>query len=160
MNDLKPDRETFEQKYDLYSGFLYRLCVTYLKNHASSEDTVQEAFIKLFFKAPHFETPLNERKWLTKITINLCRDKLRNSWLKRVVPMELPKETCSYPETNEVFMVVQALPEKYRTVILLNCVEGFTIEEIADTLSVGVSAVKMRLKRGKEQLKMDLEEEL
>ena len=52
-----------------------------------------------------------------------------------------------------VFEALSRLSEKYRTVILLHHLEGFSIDEISKALSLSKSAVKMRLSRGRELLK-------
>lgn len=52
---------------------------------------------------------------------------------------------------------IVALPEKYKTVILLHYICGYKIAEISEILNVTESAVKMRLKRGREKLKIELE---
>ena len=61
------------------------------------------------------------------------------------------------PEEREVLAQVAALPEKYRTVIHLHYYEGYSVEEIASLLGVTVSAVKMRMKRGRDALRIRLE---
>ena len=53
---------------------------------------------------------------------------------------------------------VAALPEKLRTVIHLHYYEGYSVREIAEVLGVTVSAVKMRMKRGRDALRERLEE--
>ena len=60
-------------------------------------------------------------------------------------------------EEREVLEQVAALPEKLRTVIHLYYYEGYTLEEIASLLGVTVSAVKMRMKRGRDALRNRLE---
>jgi RNA polymerase sigma-70 factor (ECF subfamily) len=52
-----------------------------------------------------------------------------------------------------------SIPEKYRIAVTLHYLEGFSVEEIASILRIGVSAVKMRLSRGREALKDKLEKE-
>ena len=55
--------------------------------------------------------------------------------------------------------LVSTLPEKQRTVIHLHYAEGWTMEEIAKILGTTASAVKMRLKRGREALRREWEAE-
>lgn len=61
--------------------------------------------------------------------------------------------------TSNVTELLYNLPPKYRIVLYLYYYESYSIEEISATLKVSKSAVKMRLKRGREKLKLDLEEE-
>ena len=62
------------------------------------------------------------------------------------------------PEERGVLEQVAALPEKLRTVIHLHYYEGYSVREIAEVLGVTVSAVKMRMKRGRDALRERLEE--
>ena len=52
-----------------------------------------------------------------------------------------------------------SLPQKYKSVIYLHYYEGYQLQEIADLLGIGLSAAKMRMKRGRELLRMELEVE-
>ena len=61
------------------------------------------------------------------------------------------------PEKLEALNAVIALPEKYKLPIHLYYYEGYSVAEIAEILKLGQSAVKMRLKRGHELLKIELE---
>ena len=61
------------------------------------------------------------------------------------------------PEEREALEAVMALPEHYRLPIHLHYYEGYSVAEIAEILKLGQSAVKMRLKRGREMLKIELE---
>ena len=59
-------------------------------------------------------------------------------------------------QDNEVLQAVTALPEKYRTAVLLYYYQGMTQDEIAQTLGIPVSTVKTRLKRAKDRLRDSL----
>lgn len=160
MSSTQDENEKFEAQFQRYGNMLYRLCMVYLKNHSSAEDAMQEAFITLFHKAPKFEEQINEQRWLVRVTINICKDKLKSAWHRRMVPLDILEDVCAAPQSNEVFHIVQELPEKYRTVIYLHYVEGFSVAEIAKTLQASASAIKMRLKRGRDLLKIELKEDL
>ena len=60
-------------------------------------------------------------------------------------------------EELEALSAVLSLPEKYKLPIHLYYYEGYSVAEIAGILKLGQSAVKMRLKRGRELLKIELE---
>jgi len=61
------------------------------------------------------------------------------------------------PEEQEALAAVLRLPEQYKLPIHLHYYEGYSVAEIAEILKLGQSAVKMRLKRGRELLKIELE---
>ena len=56
-------------------------------------------------------------------------------------------------EDRDILHVVMELPEKYRIVVCLHCLEGYSFREISEILHIGVSTVSMRLHRAKKMLK-------
>ncbi len=148
-----------EQAYDACGPAVYRLAMVYLGRHADAEDVTQEVFVRLFCRAPDFLDGDHQRRWLLQVTANLCRDQLRGFWRKRVVELEdtLP---AAPPEEREALAAVMALPEQYKLPIHLHYYEGYSVAEVAEILKLGQSAVKMRLKRGREMLKIELEDSI
>lgn len=148
-----------EEAYDTYGVSVYRLAMTYLGRHADAEDITQEVFIKLMSKSPSFRDAEHIKRWLFRVTANLCRDQLRSMKYTGTVALD---EDYPMPD-GELFGVADAiirLPETYKGVIHLHYYEGYTVAEIAKILHIGTSAVKMRLRRGREILKLELEEDI
>ncbi len=154
MNQTISARQ-LEEAYDTCGPAVYRLAMVYLGRPADAEDVTQETFVRLLCRAPVFADGEHRRKWLLQVTANLCRDQLRSFWHKRVTALAdtLP---AAPPEEREALAAVTALPEKYRLPIHLHYYEGYSVAEIAEILKLGQSAVKMRLKRGRELLKIEL----
>ena len=90
------------------------------------------------------------------VALNQCRDELRRK-RRTEVPLEEAALLSVPDEERELLGYVAALPEKFRTVIHLHYYEGYTVEELAQLLGVSVSAVKMRLKRGREAQRREME---
>jgi RNA polymerase sigma-70 factor (ECF subfamily) len=67
------------------------------------------------------------------------------------------EEYFSSDEEIGIMSDIINLPEKYKTVILLHYISGYRISEISEIMNLSESAVKMRLKRGREKLKIELE---
>ena len=148
--------ELFHQIYEQYGPALYRFCLLQMKNVADAEDVLQEVFLKRLYRAPEFDSPEHEKRWLYRVAVNQCRDELRRS-RRRELPLE-EAVLLSVPEPErELLAHVAALPEKLRTVIHLHSYEGYTVEELAGLLGVSVSGVKMRLMRGREALRREME---
>ena len=146
----------FEAAYDAYGPMVYRLAMVYLGRHADAEDVTQEAFVKLLYKAPSFADAGHERRWLLRVTANLCKDQLRGFWRKRAVALE-GDYPIRDPETFGVAEAIVALPEQYKAVLHLHYYEGYSVAEIGEILKLSQSAVKMRLSRGRELLKLEME---
>ena len=156
MESRPKSSEGFDAAYGAYGAMVYRLAMVYLGRRADAEDVSQEAFFKLLYKAPAFADAEHEKRWLLRVTVNLCRDQLRGFLRKRAVALEedYPMES---PESFEIADAVVRLPEKYKTPIHLHYYEGYSVTEIADILKLSQSAVKMRLSRGREILRLEME---
>ena len=138
---------------------LFRAAIAITGNKAEAEDIVQEVFVKLIEKQPRFESAEHETAWLIRVTVNLCKNRIRSHWWKRTQPL-----LNSYPaQDNEeagVIQTVLSLPVKYRTVIYLFYYEGYSAKEIADITEQRESAVRQQLTRARRMLKNFLEGEV
>lgn len=150
--------DKFDLKYDTYGVMLYRLSMMYIGNNDDAEEIMQEAFLKLLYNAPDFVDDEHEKRWLIRITINLCKDRLKSHWFKKTCPYN-DIDLFAQDETDiEMAQLILLLPPKYKDVIHLYYFENYSIKEIGQILHIGTSAVKMRLKRAKEFLRIELEE--
>ena len=145
-----------EEAYDAYGAAVYRLAMTFLGRHADAEDVTQETFFRLLYRAPAFTGEEHKKRWLLQVAANLCRNQLKGFWRKRVTQLEDAIPAMA-PEKREALNAVIALPEQYKLPIHLYYYEGYSVAETAEILRLGQSAVKMRLKRGRELLKIELE---
>jgi len=146
------------ERYELYKTMLFRIAFSYLGNKHDCEDILQETFIKLCYHAPDFPSNEDEKRWVIRITINLCKNHLKSFWNNKKINLEELEEYAYEPEEKDVLLDILRLPEKYKNVIHLYYFEGYKISEITEILQLGESAVKMRLKRGRELLKIELED--
>ena len=96
---------------------------------------------------------------MLRVTVNQCKDALRRRAMRQSVPLDAVAEAGVWDRESEVRDVLDKLPEEYRVPLVLYYFEDCTVEEISRALRLGASAVKMRLKRGREKLKQALEGE-
>ena len=148
----------FEAAYAACGTSVYRLAMVYWGCSADAEDVTQEVFLKLLYKAPAFADEDHQKRWLLRVTANLCRDQLKNFWRRQTVALD---ESCPVPEGPDraVLEIILALPETYKGPIHLHYYECYSVAEVAEILKLSQSAVKMRLKRGRELLKPELDTE-
>lgn len=137
---------------------LFRTAVVIMKNKADAEDILQDVFIKLVEKSPLFESLEHETAWLVKVTVNLCKSRLRLHWWKKTVPL---LETCpaQTSEQQDVMQAVLSLPSHFRIVINLFYYHGYSTREIAEITERKESTVRKDLTRARRLLKDFLEGE-
>ena len=144
---------SFERVYDAYADMLYRLAVSMLRSSSDAEDAVQNVFCRYLDHAPAFRDNEHEKAWLLRVTINQCKDLMRRRKLRAWLPIEALNEVGVREKSTPALDAVYALPDKYKTVIILHYLEEMSIDEIAAALSLSPSAVKMRLSRGRDKMR-------
>ena len=161
MNPFRNQEKEFETAYGLYADMIYRLSFSYMKNKEDAEDVVQEVFTKYFCGLHLPMNPEQEKAWFLRVAINQCHDTLRKKGYRMHTSLDEVAETVAAEETDtgHLYDALQKLPEKNRGVVILHYLEGYSVEEIAKILQLSSSAVKMRLMRGREFLKEELEKE-
>ena len=148
--------EQFEEIYGKYSNMLYRLALTHLLSREDAEDAVHDVFMKYMNSTPRFFDAEHEKAWFVRVTVNHCHDLARKRKLRTHSPLEDAAELCAEIGAGEVTEAVLGLEDTYKTPILLHYYEGYSVEECARMLRISVSAVKMRLARAREKLKIEL----
>ncbi|NMB33556.1 MAG: RNA polymerase sigma factor [Clostridium sp.] len=149
----------FEMVVVRHENRLYRIALSITGNISDADDIVQEAFLRAYEKAPEFESGEHEKAWLIRVTINLCKSRLRSPWHRRIVPL-LDSYPASEPEQHELMEQIMELPRKYRTVIHLYYYEGYSIKDISGLTGQRNSTVRSQLTRARQKLKSFLKEEL
>ena len=137
---------------------LFRTALAITGGRTDAEDIVQDVFVKLFEKQPHFESSEHETAWLIRVTVNLCKNTLRSHRWKKTVPL-LESYPAQTNEQQEILQTVLSLPSKYRIVIHLFYYEGYSTKEIAEITEQKESTVRERLTRARRILKNYLEGE-
>ena len=89
------------------------------------------------------------------MAINECKNHQKSKWGK-TLSLDESMIIASDQEDLIFLFTIQSLPFRYRNIIHLFYYEKYSIKEIADILSISESAVKMRLKRAKEKLRMEV----
>lgn len=153
-------KEAISTKYLLYSKMIYQTCMIYLKNRQDAEDAVQETFYKLMLRSKSFFDLSHERRWLFCVAKNVCKNMLKAKRRSEVAYDDIYEKTVFNDADKEILDCVYSLKYKYRDVVMLYYFKENNVKEIASILGIGTSAVKMRLKRAREILKIEMEESL
>lgn len=130
-----------------------------------AQELTQETFIRTYRSLVRGERWENPRAWLYRVASRLATDDYRRRKLLQWLPLSgLEPDGAQSIETTvtecvAVQTALNALPPKYRIPLTLYVYEGCTVVEIAETLKLGVSAVKMRLSRAREKFRQAYEPE-
>lgn len=165
-----------------YHQTIYNLVYRILDDPTDAPDTTQEVFIKVFRGMPSFNCESSLKTWMYRIAIHEASNRRR--WFFRHKVQELsiepvtndgegratslrdslmdsgesPFETVSRGQVRaRVEQVLQELPERYRTAVVLRDIEDLSYEEIAAVTETSLGTVKSRLVRGREALRKRLE---
>ena len=132
-------------------GFIRR----YVDDDATSEDLLQEVFLRMH-RNPY--VPANPRAWLYKVTRGAIADHFRARRPMDVLPDGL---TAPEPERSELAVrelaeclrpMIERLPEPYREAVYLSEVEGWTQKDVAKRQGVSLPGAKSRVQRGRARL--------
>lgn len=134
---------------------LYRISMSMLKNESDCQDAVQTAILTAYEKLDTLKNEEFFKTWLVRILINTCNKMLKHK-SKIVEINEYHAVTSNSEQELEVRLLVEALPLKFRQVIVLHYTEGFSVKEIKDILKVPEGTVKSRLSKARELLKKSL----
>lgn len=151
---------------------LFRAAWSVVRNESDAEEVVQEAYLKAFGKMASFTGKSSLSTWLTRIVLNTALDRLRMAQRRKtdlisqdVAVLDAYREShslaLSSPEhalmRQELAVSLQhaigQLKEEYRSVFVLRDLEGMSVEETAQALSLSTDVVKTRLSRARKKLR-------
>ena len=151
--------EQFSCLVKKYIDTVFRVALNYTKNVPDAEDITQNVFFALFREKKPFESEDHIRSWLIRVTINEGKKWHRSPWRRRI---SFEDYAAGLPDTSdrdrEILRAVLALPKKYRIPIYLHYYEGYSTDEIGEILKIPRGTVCAQLSRGREMLKLELQE--
>lgn len=147
-----------------------RLALMLTQDQSDADDLVQETFLRAYRYWESFQPGTDCRKWLSTICRNVYRDSLRRA--RSTIPLDSPElESAAAADLHvearsaglgnmfatidlgpAIAAAINTLEPVFREAVVLSDVEGYSYEEIAETLAVPVGTVRSRLYRGRRQL--------
>ncbi|GGG15611.1 RNA polymerase sigma factor SigV [Lysinibacillus alkalisoli] len=141
----------------------YFLAYSYTKNEQDALDIVQDSIQKAMQALHRLEHFTYIKSWFYKIVVRTAIDFLRkNKRLQVTDDAQLEHFIPAYEDDYTDFdltKALDALPLKYREVIILHYFEDLTLADVAIVLNVNINTIKSRLYRALQLLKIDLQEE-
>lgn len=163
-------RARFEQEVLVHLDALYSFALRLTRNPHDAEDLVSEAMVRAFDRWEQYELGTNARAWLFTILyhafVNRRRAERREVHFPEDEDGRAPFEVVGEADPEgafydsfideEVTRAIDALPEEYRSAVVLSDVHGLRYAEIAQVLGVPDGTVKSRLFRGRRMLQRKL----
>jgi RNA polymerase sigma-70 factor, ECF subfamily len=155
--------EAVAAAYHAYAPRLLRLCVRLLGSMEDAEDVLHDVFVGLPELLDRYEERGTFEAWLRAVTVRVAQGRLRTSRRRtRVVKPERDVEKIAGPTRSpwdaiDLAAAIDAMPDGLRSVFVLRQLEGYSHEEIATLLGITPGASRVRLLRGLEHLRHNLE---
>ena len=158
------DRE-FEARLADSSAMAIRVAFSVLRNQADAEDAAQEAFAKAHRSIHQLRDRDRFRAWLVRMTWRMALDHVRSGRRRMIrdlaaVPRELAPTVEDAAIEDEqrarVWRAVDALPQRFRLVIVLSAMEGHSVKDVAALTGVAEGTVKSRLFKARKLLQEKL----
>lgn len=158
---LDGDMKAFEQIVKQYKPMMAKVVIGMVGNQDDAEDIGQEAFIRFYRSLHQYKGDAALGTYLTRIAINLSLNELKRRKSKNQVGLEAKHETDyadrrSFQKQDNAELVQEALARletKYRSVVVLRLMQGFSTKETAKILKIPSGTVLSRLSRGEERLR-------
>jgi RNA polymerase sigma-70 factor (ECF subfamily) len=139
---------------------VFRLVSRFFRTREDVEDIAQDVFLKVFARIDQVHPDENFPGWLARVTVNTCYDELRKT-RRRKVALEIYGPELSGVQTvapqepdsmGKARLALQKLDPKLRIPLMLKEVEEMSVEEIAKTMGLTQTNVKVRLFRARKKL--------
>jgi RNA polymerase sigma-70 factor, ECF subfamily len=142
----------YEELVRRHQGRVLRLATYLLSSEADAQDITQEVFLRAHGNLSRLEQGSSFSAWMRVVTTRLCFNLRRDRATRARNEQGDADERVASPSSarTAVEWTLAQLPYPYREVLILRYVEELSLEEIAHTLDVGLSAAKMRLTRARQ----------
>lgn len=170
----KGDIYAFEQIVHRYKDPLTNFVYHFLGNRIDAEDVIQETFLRVFKNKHLYRNIAKFSTWIYTIASNLAKTELRRRRRRRILSLSQmgyedkdydlpdshssPEQIVSSEMKEEIIRrEIEALPVKFREVVVLRDIEEFSYEEISQILHIPIGTVKSRVNRGRLRLQKQLQ---
>ena len=161
------DLHAFEQLVEQHKSHIVADCRYMTRDASSAEDLAQDIFVKAFFGLRSFEGRSSFRHWLQRIKVHHCLNHIKKQERKKQVALDdlreepgqfhvqpaAHKDLEAMDDRQRIARILDSLPSTLRVHLVMRDMDGLSYEEIASELGIGLSAVKMRIKRAREEFR-------
>jgi RNA polymerase sigma-70 factor (ECF subfamily) len=154
---IENNRHAQQRLYSKFSPKMLSVCRQYIKDVHKAEDVMITAFMKVFANLKNFEHKGNFEGWIRRIMINECISYLRvQKKVKFIEDENYIEERYNNIESQfsveDIQFLIDSLPDGYKMVFNLYCIEGFKHQEIAAILGINEGTSKSQLSHARKML--------
>jgi RNA polymerase sigma-70 factor (ECF subfamily) len=171
----------FERLVAEHSSDVYALLYRLTGDVEEARDLTQETFLRTFQSISRFRGDANLKTWIYRIAVNQARNRWRwwrrrkrdvtisidatdehheqplSATLSHEDALDPEQETLAREREDQLRDALMGLRHSYKEAVILRDVDGFSYEEIAETLQISIGTVKSRISRGRLELRRKLE---
>ncbi len=159
------DQRAFVELIDRYKARIYHTTLRILGNREDAEEAAQDTFVRAYRGLENFREEATFSTWIYRICVNTCLNLLESR--KRFKAQDIdstPVEDLPFIESTEsdfeeedlqarIFLAMEELPAKYRTVLALYHIQHLAYQEIAEIMQMPMGSVKTHLFRARALLR-------
>jgi RNA polymerase sigma factor (sigma-70 family) len=157
---LKNDRKQQELLYKTLAPRMLAVCMRYAHDKDEAQDILQEGFIKMFNNAHKYRGEGNLEGWIRRIMVHCAISRYRKQ-KTMVLVEEFPESSNDFGngynahglEVKDLLKMIQQLPQTYRSVFSMYAIEGYSHQEIGNTLGITELLSRTNLHRARTILK-------
>ena len=165
--------DAFNELMARHEQQMYAVALRMCARREDAQDCLQEAMLRVYRAIGSFKGQSSFATWLYRITMNTCLDEFRKKKDKQNTSLDSlldvgwsPSDNGCEPEKQALMRemrekmngAIRELPEDMRAAVVLRDIQGFSYDEIAQTLEINVGTIKSRISRGREKLREKLRE--
>ena len=151
--------------YARHERYWFRLCLRYAQHRSDAQDMLQDGLVNIFKDLEQFDAERGSfQAWSNRVLVNAAlRFLKKHQWQASMGELDLAEKVAdlnpsAYGQISarELTHVIQQLPTGYRLVFNMYEIEGYSHQEIADTLEISVGTSKSQLSKAKRALREQL----
>lgn len=163
---LNQDKKDQKKLYQYFYAYSMSICLRYAANRYEAAEVLNQGFFNIFTKIDKYEPDRPFKAWIGRIMTNAAIDYYRSNLkfgrteeLEKAIDVSNDDFSDKKLVYDDLLYMIRQLPASYRTVFMLYAVDGYTHEEIAETLGITSSTSRSNLFKARTKLKLMIQNE-